>query len=144
MWKDSGGGTSSPERSLAKHRHPLANFSRYQPLPPFVETHYFVSGAAGNGGSSLFQEGLQEAHQRRDVAGALPQSRLQQVWEQSHVGGGDGAGVDLQQQGHHLEDVGQELCRSRRRSQTTSKRSWSRGGGSRRVTHPGRRSAGSR
>lgn len=86
-----------------------------------VYTHYFVGGGAGDGGASLLQEGLQEAHQWRDVAGALPERRLQQVGEQGHVGGGDGAGVDLQQQGHHLEDVGQELCgrSSRRRRETT-------------------------
>lgn len=90
------------------------NIQRCETRARTVSTHYFVGGGAGYGRASLLQEGLQEAHKRGDVPCALPERGLQQVREQSHVGGGDGVGVDLQQERHHLEHVRQEFCRARK------------------------------
>ena len=79
-------------------------------------TYYFIGSRAGNGGSPFLEVGLEQAHQRGDVPSALPQGGLQQVGEQSHVGGGDGVRVDLQEQGHHLEHVRNKFCTREDRS----------------------------
>ncbi len=76
-------------------------------------THNLVSRCAGDDVGSFLQIGLQQPDERRDVSCAFPQHGLQEVRKQGHVGGGDGAAVDLQQQRHNLEDVRHKLCRAR-------------------------------
>ena len=78
--------------------------------PVTSSTYYFIGSRAGDGGRALLEVGLEQANQRGDVPGSLPQRGLQQVGEQRHVGGGDGVRVDLQEEGHHLEHVRDKLC----------------------------------
>lgn len=77
------------------------------------DTYNLVSGCTSDGGGPFLQVGLQQPDEWRDVSCAFPQDGLKEVRKQSHVGGGDGVGVDLQQQRHHLEDVRYKLWRDR-------------------------------
>lgn len=69
--------------------------SCYEQLPLPAVTYYFVCSRGGNSGTSLLQKSLEQAYERGDVSCPFPQRGLQQVREQSHVGRGNRAGVDL-------------------------------------------------